>query len=59
MTASLGLSKSRYQTARACRPLLNILFRQLHEEPLTATPAPAIALNAADEPFAVVIDLDD
>ena len=35
-----------------------IVLRQLHEESV-ALPAPAIALNAADEPLAVVVDLDE
>jgi hypothetical protein len=38
---------------------LEILVRQLHKEALAALPAPAIALDAADEPLAVVIDLDE
>jgi hypothetical protein len=38
--------------------LLEILFRQLHEQAIAAAPAPAIALDAADESLAVVIDLD-
>jgi hypothetical protein len=33
--------------------LLEILLRQFHEEAVASPPAPAIALNAADEPLAV------
>ena len=36
----------------------NVLFRKLHEEWLVRLPAPSIAANAADQPFAVVIDFD-
>ena len=38
---------------------LEIVFRQRHEEELTFWPAPAVALNAADEPLAVVVDLNE
>ena len=31
---------------------LEIFFRQLHEEPVAAAPAPAVALDAANEPLA-------
>jgi hypothetical protein len=37
---------------------LDVLFGQLHEQPITAAPAPAIALDTADEPLAVVVDFD-
>ncbi len=36
-----------------------ILFRQLHEEPVAATPTPAISLDTADEALAVVVDFDE
>lgn len=32
--------------------------RQLHDDALAAGPRPAIALDAADEPLAVMVDLD-
>jgi hypothetical protein len=34
-------------------------FRQLHEKPLASFPTPPIAVNAADQPLAVMIDFDD
>jgi len=37
----------------------NIFFGQLHEEPVASPPAPAVAFDAADEPFAVMVDFDD
>jgi len=37
---------------------LEILLRQLHEKVVTTGPTPAIAFDAADEPLAVVLDLD-
>jgi hypothetical protein len=37
---------------------LEIILRQRHEGFATPRPAPAIALDAADEPLAVVVDLD-
>jgi hypothetical protein len=37
----------------------NVLLRQFHEKPVTAAPTPPIALNAADKPFAVVVDLNE
>jgi hypothetical protein len=36
-----------------------VLFRQLHEETLASFPAPSIAINAADQPFAVMVDFDE
>jgi hypothetical protein len=38
---------------------LEIVLRQRHEWSVTPRPAPAVALNAADEPLAVVVDLDE
>ena len=37
---------------------VNVLIGQLHEDMLTAHPGPAIALHAADQPLAVVVNLD-
>ena len=37
---------------------LDIILGQRHEGFLTPGPAPAVALNAADQPLAVVVDLD-
>ena len=37
---------------------LELFLRQRHEEPLAPAPAPTVALNAANEPMAVVVDLD-
>jgi hypothetical protein len=34
-------------------------FRQLHEERLIRLPAPSVAANAADQPFAVMIDFNE
>jgi hypothetical protein len=36
-----------------------ILLRQLHEQALAPSPAPTIALYAADPPLAVVVNLDE
>ena len=36
---------------------VNVLLRQLYDE-LVAAPGPAIALHAPNQPFAVVVDLD-
>jgi hypothetical protein len=36
-----------------------VLLRQFHKEAVAASPAPAIALNAANEPLAVVVDLNE
>jgi hypothetical protein len=33
---------------------LDILFRQLHEEAVASPPAPAVTIDAADEPLAVI-----
>jgi hypothetical protein len=44
---------------RARHPIsqrLKILLRQLHEEVLASFPAPAIAIAAADQPFAIMVD---
>ena len=38
---------------------MQVVFRQLHEEALAAFPAPAIATHAADQPLAVMVDLDE
>jgi len=38
---------------------VKILLRQLHEQVVTVGPAPAIALDATNEPLAVVVDLDE
>jgi hypothetical protein len=37
---------------------VKILVRQLHEETLTSLPAPPIAINAADQTFAIMVDFD-
>jgi hypothetical protein len=37
---------------------LKVIIRQLHEEPVTASPAPAVALDAARESVAIVVALD-
>jgi hypothetical protein len=36
--------------------LLNLIFRQLHDELFVARVTPAIAIDAADEPLAVAVD---
>jgi hypothetical protein len=42
-----------------CRkPALEYLFRQFHEQPFATAPAP-IALDAADESLAVMVDLHE
>ena len=38
---------------------LKVLFRQLHEEALASFPTPPIAIDTADQPFAVVVDFDE
>ena len=38
---------------------LQVIFGQLHEEPLATAPAPAVALDAADKPLAVAVDLHE
>jgi hypothetical protein len=38
---------------------LKVLLRQLHEETLASFPAPPIAINTADQPLAVMVDLDE
>jgi hypothetical protein len=38
---------------------LQVILKQLQWQRLVPRPAPAIALNAADEPLAVVVDLDE
>ena len=38
---------------------LKVLLRQLHEEALASTPDPVIALDAADELFPVMVDLNE
>jgi hypothetical protein len=35
------------------------VLRQLHEEALASFPAPSIAIKAADQPLAVMVDLDN
>ena len=37
---------------------LKVFLRQLHEETLATFPTPSIAIDAADQPFAVMVDLD-
>jgi hypothetical protein len=46
-------------TAQGCLVSLQVVFRQLHEEALAAFPAPTIATHAADQPLAVMVDLDE
>jgi hypothetical protein len=38
---------------------VKILVRQLHEETLAALPTPPIALDAADQPLAVMVDFNE
>ena len=38
---------------------METLLRQRHEGFVTPRPAPAVALNASDQPLAVVLDLDE
>ena len=52
------VSHSRFaSTARSQAP--PVLRYQLQKDSLTASPFPAIALNAAYEPLAVVVDFDE
>jgi hypothetical protein len=37
---------------------LQVLIGKRHEESLAIWPAPPIPLNAADQPLAIVVDLD-
>ena len=37
---------------------LQVILKQLHGQRVVSRPAPAIALNAADQPLAIVVDLD-
>ena len=46
-----SLTRNRFQR-------FQVVSWQLHEEPVAAAPAPSIALNAAHEALAVIIDFD-
>ena len=51
--------RSGAQPRHARSQCLDILLGQLHEQVVTVGPAPAIALDATNEPLAVVVDLDE
>ena len=53
--ASLPLAATRNRARSEC---FQILLKQLHRQRVVCWPAPAIALNAADQPLAVMVDVD-
>jgi hypothetical protein len=55
----LGASQSRLTLLYAHSYRLKVIFQHFHDERLIARATPAIALDAADEPFPVVVDLDE
>ena len=58
MLPLLGVVSSAFGAHRKDCLGLEIILRQRHEEVVTSRPAPAIALNAADQPLAAVIDFN-
>ena len=53
--ASLPLAATRNRARSEC---FQILLKQLHRQRVVCWPTPPIAIDAADQPFAVVVDLD-